>query len=73
LRSAGNELEIEVTNLWPNRIIGDQQLPADGRFTNSNIRKFTAESPLLESGLLGPMRLMSEVQRPPSQSEESID
>ncbi|MEO9021348.1 MAG: glycosyl hydrolase [Ginsengibacter sp.] len=26
----GNQLKIEVANLWPNRLIGDQQLPEDG-------------------------------------------
>jgi len=29
LRSGENELEVHVTNLWPNRIIGDQQFPDD--------------------------------------------
>lgn len=52
-----NTLRIEVTNLWPNRIIGDQSLPANKRFTHTNITKYTAASPLLPSGLLGPVRL----------------
>ncbi len=29
LRSGRNDLVIEVTNLWPNRLIGDEQLPSD--------------------------------------------
>jgi hypothetical protein len=54
-----NRLEVRVTNLWPNRIIGDQFLPEHQRFTRTNIRKFTKESPLLPSGLLGPVMLRS--------------
>ena len=30
LREKNNLLEIEVANLWPNRLIGDEQLPDDG-------------------------------------------
>ena len=52
-----NSLQIQVTNLWPNRIIGDQSLPAGQRFTHTNITKYTADSPLLPSGLLGPVNL----------------
>ncbi len=50
-----NSLKVQVTNLWPNRIIGDQSLPAGKRFTHTNITKFTKDSPLMPSGLLGPV------------------
>jgi hypothetical protein len=50
-----NTLKVQVTNLWPNRIIGDQSLPEGKRFTHTNITKFTADSPLMPSGLLGPV------------------
>ena len=29
LRAGDNQLEIRVTNLWPNRLIGDEQLPEE--------------------------------------------
>jgi hypothetical protein len=56
-RAGSNDLAIEVTNLWPNRLIGDQQLPPEKRLTRTNITKFTATSPLMPSGLLGPVTL----------------
>jgi hypothetical protein len=55
-----NKLQVEVVNFWPNRIIGDAALPADQRFTRTNIRKLTAGTPLVESGLFGPVRLLNE-------------
>ncbi|WP_018612681.1 glycosyl hydrolase [Segetibacter koreensis] len=30
VKQNGNQLEIEVANLWPNRLIGDQRFPDDG-------------------------------------------
>jgi hypothetical protein len=60
IKPVGNELEIEVVNFWPNRIIGDQFLPPDKRFTRTNIRKLTKDTPLVESGLLGPVRVLTE-------------
>jgi hypothetical protein len=53
LRSGENSLEIEVTNLWPNRIIGDLQPGAHPRYTETNIRSYRSDSPLLPSGLIG--------------------
>ena len=60
IRPAGNKLEIEVVNFWPNRIIGDQLLPLDQRFTRTNVRKLTKNTPLMEAGLLGPVQIMLE-------------
>jgi hypothetical protein len=57
LKSGTNQLEIEVVNFWPNRIIGDQSLPEAQRFTKTNVRKLTAHTALMPSGLLGPVRL----------------
>ena len=78
LKSKGNRLEIEVANLWPNRIIGDERLPDDGvkdgkwpawliegkprtsgRYTFTTHRFYKKDSPLLRSGLIGPVRIMS--------------
>jgi hypothetical protein len=56
VKPSGNQLEIDVVNLWPNRIIGDAALPPERRFTRTNIT-FKKDDPLLESGLLGPVRL----------------
>jgi hypothetical protein len=59
LHEGDNELEIRITNLWPNRLIGDQNLPPEERVTWEFHRFYDADSPLLESGLLGPVRLLS--------------
>ncbi|HEY1790244.1 MAG TPA: glycosyl hydrolase [Verrucomicrobiae bacterium] len=53
-----NDLEITVVNLWPNRLKGDEALPKDKRFTETNIHKFTEASPLWPSGLIGPVSVM---------------
>jgi hypothetical protein len=44
-------------NFWPNRVIGDSALPEAQRLTKTNILELTAKTPLVESGLLGPVTL----------------
>jgi hypothetical protein len=36
LKSGRNQLEIEITNLWPNRLIGDEQLPPDAQWVSAD-------------------------------------
>jgi hypothetical protein len=57
LATGDNHLEVEVVNFWPNRVIGDQSLPPDQRRTRTNVRKLTAQTALMPSGLLGPVAL----------------
>jgi hypothetical protein len=91
VKSGINKLEIEVTNVWANRLIGDEQEPDDmvwmpapfggnaqyvkefpawflkgtprpskARYCFTTWNYFTKDSPLIASGLLGPVRLMQE-------------
>lgn len=91
LKSKGNQLTIRVTNVWANRLIGDEQEPDDcewltapfkedgkylkefpdwflknqprpskGRYTFTTWNYFKKDSPLISSGLLGPVRIMKE-------------
>lgn len=55
LKPGENKIEIEVTNLWPNRLIGDLQPGVTKRITSTNITLYKPDSPLLSSGLLGPL------------------
>jgi hypothetical protein len=63
LRDGDNEIEIEVTNTWYNRLAGDARLPAEAkRITRTNVaisggRPWKENEPL-ESGLFGPVRLV---------------
>ena len=47
-----NQLEIEVVNLWPNRLVGDRTLPEAQRRTQTNV-SIDAKTKMLSSGLLG--------------------
>ncbi|NSW95344.1 MAG: glycoside hydrolase, partial [Bacteroidales bacterium] len=54
-----NNLEIRVTNLWVNRLIGDQQPGVKEKLTYTTMAFYRANSPLLPSGLLGPVQILS--------------
>jgi hypothetical protein len=62
-RPGKNRLQIRVTNLWPNRLIGDQSLPENQRTTWTTWQHYTKDSPLLESGLLGPVEIVTAVRK----------
>ncbi len=88
LRPGANALELEVVNLWPNRLIGDESLPRDpvqnangtwrewphwllngqpaptGRHTFAAWNHWKPDSPLLPSGLLGPVSIETESAAP---------
>ena len=58
--AGANELQIEVVNLWPNRLIGDAKVPKQERRTRTNVVKFEKPGmPLLESGLIGPVKVLA--------------
>jgi len=61
IKPGSNRLEVEVVNLWPNRLIGDGKLPPEKRFTRTNIMKYNAadaETMLRPSGLEGPVKIV---------------
>ena len=86
LKAGKNTMKVRVTNLWVNRLIGDEQLTEDVEWNGKPIKKWpewfdatsefplknraskerltfttwhhwTKDSPLMESGLIGPVRL----------------
>jgi hypothetical protein len=86
VHAGSNQLEVRVANLWTNRLIGDEELPAESRFNSGaehGIVEMPAwyttgkpkpaggrttfltwefyhkDDPLVDGGLLGPVRLLS--------------
>ncbi len=54
-----NTLEIEVANLWPNRMIGDLVEKRAPPIAKTTFHPFKAADPLLPSGLMGPVTFMT--------------
>ncbi len=59
LKQGDNKLEIKVTNLWVNRLIGDAQPGVTNKITYTTMPFYQANSKLQPSGLLGPVKIMS--------------
>jgi hypothetical protein len=69
IKPGANQLEIKVTNEWTNRIVGDRLLPAEkkvlpqdpGAAAAGGARRpgFGGQQAAGESGLLGPVRIVS--------------
>lgn len=64
VKETGNFVEIDVINLWANRVIGDWKLPKEQRFTRTHdVFRFDmlrASTPLTDAGLLGPVSILKE-------------
>ncbi|MDP4291305.1 MAG: glycosyl hydrolase [Bacteroidota bacterium] len=60
LKPGENNLTVNVTDLWVNRLIGDMQPGIDKKYTYTTMEFYQANSPLLPSGLIGPVNIVSE-------------
>ncbi|MEO6286515.1 MAG: glycosyl hydrolase [Dyadobacter sp.] len=58
VKAGSNAVSVKVTNLWVNRLIGDAQPGVTNKITFTTMPFYKADSPLLPSGLLGPVRVM---------------
>ncbi|WP_205702882.1 glycosyl hydrolase [Botryobacter ruber] len=59
LRPGNNLLEIKVTNEWTNRLVGDKAAGPDKKVLDTYIAPFGGQYELAESGLLGPVKVIS--------------
>jgi hypothetical protein len=58
LKPGKNAVEIKVTNAWVNRIIGDRQPNVTKTYTFTSPKFYKADSKLVASGLLGPVKVI---------------
>ena len=61
LKPGANEVSVKVVNAWVNRIIGDKQPDATIKYTFTTWPAYKADTPLLPSGLLGPVSVIQQV------------
>ncbi|QRQ99844.1 glycosyl hydrolase [Dyadobacter sandarakinus] len=64
LKAGSNALQVKVTNTWVNRLIGDAQPGVVDKITFTTLPFYQPGSPLLPSGLLGPVRVLAATRSP---------
>lgn len=57
LHKGENQISVEVTTTWQNRLIGDSRLPEQERTTWTACNGWSEKDPLQKSGLIGPVTL----------------
>lgn len=57
LHQGKNQISVEVTTTWQNRLIGDSRLPEQERTTWTACNGWSEKDPLQKSGLIGPVTL----------------
>jgi hypothetical protein len=64
VKPTGNVLEVDVVNLWANRVIGDLNKPKEERLTKTHdafrFDMLTKTTTPIDSGLLGPVTLQQD-------------
>ena len=55
IKQGENRLEVKITNLWVNRLIGDQQPGVTKKITYTSEPYYSAGSTLMPAGLMGPV------------------
>jgi hypothetical protein len=59
IKAGENTIEVRVTNLWVNRLIGDAQPDVKQKTTFTTMPFYRGNEPLLPSGLLGEVKILS--------------
>jgi hypothetical protein len=57
LKEGENELEIKVVNTWRNKMVQDDSLPLDKRYTWTVVEDVEPDEELMPSGLMGPVTI----------------
>jgi hypothetical protein len=57
VKAGDNSIQVNVTNLWPNRLIGDAQPDVKQKTTFTTMPFYRADSPLLPSGMIGEVKV----------------
>jgi hypothetical protein len=63
MKPGANEVSVKVVNAWVNRLIGDKQPDATTKYTFSTWNTYKADTPLLASGLMGPVKILQETEQ----------